>query len=114
MKYRCKWCNEEITISQSDYAKTGLKLLKDHEEDCFKSHYPNFGQDLEKILTETDGPEVPARTDTQGIIKYLHELLGRIPTEGETLRFRMFLNAFPYAPSKIECEDFVKLLKVFA
>jgi hypothetical protein len=51
--------------------------------------------------------------DMQKIIGYLHDNLGRIPTENECMRFHMFLGTFPagVSPSNRECQKFVNLLK---
>jgi hypothetical protein len=110
MKYRCKWCHKEIEIPQSERAKTGLKMLEDHETECFKELHPEFGGYVRSSQKPTTGPEVPGKFDMEGIIGYLHQCFGRIPTEDEALRFHVFLNSSQYAPSKSECEDFVKLM----
>ena len=110
MKYNCKWCGQPVNITQSEKAKTGLKNLTDHEDECFKKRNPNFGKIFEIVHKRDDNPEVPDKFDMSGIIAYLHKFLGRIPTEDECLRFHMFLLS-PTKPTKTECEDFVKILK---
>jgi hypothetical protein len=111
MKFRCRWCHEDIEISQTERAKNGLKKLEDHEVECFKQRNPNFG----KIFAATHSPPphtpVPDKFDMQGIIKYLHHNLGRLPTENECLRFHMFLGTYQQKPTDGECKEFINLLK---
>jgi hypothetical protein len=114
MKYKCKWCHREIEILQSEKAKTGLKKLQDHETECFKRQNPNFVRIVNTAQEKAFKPEIwleiPNKFDVQGIIKYLHESLGRLPTEGESLRFHLVLNN-AQGISKEECAGFIQLLK---
>jgi hypothetical protein len=113
MKYTCKHCGNAIEIPQSEKAKTGLKLLKDHEMECFKKRNPNFGTIMREVFTESVNtefyPKIPDRFNRREIIAYLDKGLKRIPTESEVLRFNMLLQT---NPTKKDCWDFMKLLKV--
>ncbi|MDD2246360.1 MAG: hypothetical protein PHC39_04680 [Proteiniphilum sp.] len=110
MKYKCKWCNCDIEITQSEKAKTGMKKLDDHEGSCFRRLNPNFESIMRKV-TELPLMKRPERDDVEATIKYLHESLGKIPSEGRVLKFHMFLQT---NPSDKECEDFVILMRKLA
>lgn len=110
MKFKCKWCHEDVEISQTERAKNGLKKLADHEAECFKQRNPNFGKIFAAAHRET-GLTVPDKHDMQGIIRCLHKNLARMPTENECLRFHMFLGTYRQKPTDAECRDFINLLK---
>ena len=108
MKYNCKWCNAEIDISQSEKAKSGLKKVTDHEIECFKKKNPNFGKIMSEVQKSNFIKPVPRKFDMQEIIGYLHQEMGRIPSESDVLRFNMLLET---NPTVYECREFVKLLR---
>lgn len=108
MKYNCKWCKCDVEISQSDKAKTGMRRLHDHEADCFKKHFPKFESLVERVVADKTTRSAPDKFDMQGIIKYLHESLGYVPSETQVLRFHMYLQTNPSAK---ECEDFGIMLR---
>jgi hypothetical protein len=51
---------------------------------------------------------IPERFDMRGIIKYLHEKMGKLPSETNVLRFSMLLET---NPTEKECREFILLLK---
>jgi hypothetical protein len=51
---------------------------------------------------------MPIQFDMMSIIGFLHENLGRMPSETEVLRFNMLLET---KPTEKECKDFAALLK---
>jgi hypothetical protein len=65
---------------------------------------------VKALGTRVDTPQVPNKYDMQGMIRYLHQYSGRIPTESECLRFHMFLNSFSGKPSERECTEFLMLM----
>lgn len=80
-----------------------------------KDRIKKFAQmmnDLPPAPYKTMAPmNAPAKKDILGIIKYLEEYFGRVPTESECLRFAMFLDSFDGKPTQDECGDFLALLR---
>ena len=71
MKYRCKWCHKEIEIPQSERAKTGLKMLEDHETECFKELHPEFGGYL---MFVNSSQYAPSKSECKDFVKLMGAL----------------------------------------
>jgi hypothetical protein len=117
MKFECKYCHKSIEISQSERSRNGLQKLRDHEADCFKSQHPDF-DNIINLASRINPPiprkipvKIPDTFNMEEIIEYLHHSLGRLPTEGETLRFNMFLTSYERKPTETECTEFIELLR---
>jgi hypothetical protein len=103
MKVQCSLCKKEIEITQSERAKHGLKKFDDHRAECVKK----LMQDCTSSVLHKPTPPVPDKFDMQAIIGYLHNEMGKIPSETDVLRFNMLLET---NPTPGECQNFVKLL----